>query len=249
MAASGVRRWIPGFRSGTWWKAVAASLFYAFCLVGVIAGIATVSWAIAGFYLSVLAIGVLVVTFISYRTARPANVAILAGLLVAFTTFGVSAANAPTQRTSSPHGTAATPESTSPPASSGPVAQAQPSTSATPSPTPTSSPTPSPTPTPVPTPVPTAVPTPVATPTQTPAPPPPPKNLCGAPNNPWGYNFCGGTTISSPPADFCSYFSCIASFWNGRGYVIECNDGTYSKSGGIRGSCSYHGGDLRPLYQ
>jgi hypothetical protein len=31
--------------------------------------------------------------------------------------------------------------------------------------------------------------------------------------------------------------------------VIECTDGMYSKSGGIRGSRSYHGGDLRALYQ
>jgi hypothetical protein len=30
--------------------------------------------------------------------------------------------------------------------------------------------------------------------------------------------------------------------------VDECHDGTYSHSGGRSGACSYHGGELRPLY-
>lgn len=72
-------------------------------------------------------------------------------------------------------------------------------------------------------------------------------NLCGAPSNPWSYNFCGGTVISSPPSNFCSYFNCIASFAAGRGYVIQCADRTFSKSGGISGSCSGHGGNARAL--
>jgi hypothetical protein len=74
-------------------------------------------------------------------------------------------------------------------------------------------------------------------------------SLCGAPANPYGYNFCGGATISNPPSDICSYLSCIANFWNGRGYIEQCNDGKFSKSGGIQGSCSYHGGNRRPLYR
>ncbi len=84
-------------------------------------------------------------------------------------------------------------------------------------------------------------------PTQPPAPPPtqPPTGVNG---NPWGYNFVPSNLIYSPPASFCSYFSCINNFPNGRGYVEECQDGMYSKSGGIRGSCSYYGGDLQPLY-
>jgi len=81
-----------------------------------------------------------------------------------------------------------------------------------------------------------------------PPPPAPAQNLCGAPANPWGYTYCGGTFISAPPANFCSYFNCIATFANGRGYVIECQDLTLSKSGGISGSCSGHGGNLRALY-
>ena len=106
-------------------------------------------------------------------------------------------------------------------------------------PVPSSSPQPSPNPTPRP--------SPAASPTNVPQ--PPPQNLCGAPPNPWGYNFCGGSLIYAPPGNFCSYFNCIASFWKStNGYVDECQDGTYSHSGGRPGACSYHGGELRPLH-
>jgi hypothetical protein len=67
-------------------------------------------------------------------------------------------------------------------------------------------------------------------------------------SNPWCYDFSPGKYIYSPPANFCSFFGCIANFWNGSGYVIQCWDGEFSKSGGISGSCSYHGGNYRPLY-
>lgn len=74
-------------------------------------------------------------------------------------------------------------------------------------------------------------------------------STCGAPNNPYGYNFCGrGGYVTSPSADICSYFDCIANFFNGHGYMVECNDGTYSMSGGISGACSYHGGEDRAVY-
>ena len=67
--------------------------------------------------------------------------------------------------------------------------------------------------------------------------------------NPWGYNFTPGNLIYSPPGDFCGYFPCIPSFWNStNGYVVECNDGDFSHSGGRSGACSYHGGEMRPLY-
>jgi hypothetical protein len=81
----------------------------------------------------------------------------------------------------------------------------------------------------------------------TPAPPPPPISVN---NNPWGYNFDNApNVISSPPGNFCEYFACIPSFWNQTsGYVEECVDGDYSHSGGVSGSCSQHGGNLRPLY-
>lgn len=78
---------------------------------------------------------------------------------------------------------------------------------------------------------------------------PPQPSTCGAPSNPYGYNFCGrGGYITSPGAETCSYFDCIASFSKGRGYMVECNDGTYSMSGGISGACSSHGGEDRPVY-
>jgi hypothetical protein len=34
----------------------------------------------------------------------------------------------------------------------------------------------------------------------------------------------------------------IPNYDNGRGYRVQCADGTYSHSGGIRGACSHHGG-------
>jgi hypothetical protein len=73
---------------------------------------------------------------------------------------------------------------------------------------------------------------------------------CGAPANPWGYNFCGGSVITQPASNFCNSFSCIPSFWNQtNGYVIQCRDGEFSHSGGRQGSCSSHGGNLRTLFQ
>lgn len=101
--------------------------------------------------------------------------------------------------------------------------------------------------------VPVATPTKAPTPTPvlpTPVPPTPTPNPCpNAPyGNPWCYNLNGGSLIYNPPADFCAYFPCITNFDNGRGFVNECNDGDYSKSGGIRGDCSDHGGEKQPLY-
>ena len=119
------------------------------------------------------------------------------------------------------------------------------STMPTPSPTPEQVPTPAPTATPIP--QPTQPPTP--RPTQPPAPTQPPVHT-GVNGNPWGYDFTPGNYIYAPPANFCTsgYFNCIGNFWNGRGYVDECVDGMYSKSGGIQGACSRHGDELKPLY-
>jgi len=100
----------------------------------------------------------------------------------------------------------------------------------------------------------TVVPTRSAT-TRPPKPSPPPSTtkpapLCGAPANPYGYNFCGrGGCVLDPPADVCAYFDCIRNFWNGTGHMEECQDGTYSMSGGRPGSCSHHGGNLRVVYR
>jgi len=104
-------------------------------------------------------------------------------------------------------------------------------------------------PTAAPTAPPTPRPTPVPTPPPTPPPTQPPPNTCGAPANPWGYNFCAGNAIYSPPLNFCDYFNCIPSFWKStNGYVEECADATYSHSGGRSGACSSHGGELQELY-
>lgn len=105
----------------------------------------------------------------------------------------------------------------------------------------------------------TAAPRPTATPRTAPPPPPTatPKPSCnygGAPPNPWCYTFNNtGKLIYNPPSNFCQAqggpFPCIPSFWqHTNGYVDECQDGTYSHSGGVQGACSYHGGELRPLY-
>jgi hypothetical protein len=115
------------------------------------------------------------------------------------------------------------------------------------SPTTTRAPTTAPTP--APTPKPTPKPATPASVVATSAPPPPAANTCGAPSNPWGYNFCGGNYIYSPPGNFCNYFSCIPSFWKStNGYVEQCMDRMFSHSGGRQGSCSSHGGNQRPLY-
>lgn len=70
----------------------------------------------------------------------------------------------------------------------------------------------------------------------------------GVNGNPWGYDFTPGTYITSPPVDFCSVFDCIKNFPKGIGYVVECNDGMYSKSGGRPGNCSHNGGEAQILY-
>lgn len=56
-------------------------------------------------------------------------------------------------------------------------------------------------------------------------------------------NDCPPADPASPPPDFCSTHACIASFYNGRGTAVQCNDGEWSMSGGIQGACSYHGGE------
>jgi hypothetical protein len=89
-----------------------------------------------------------------------------------------------------------------------------------------------------------------AAPTQTPpndqATPP---LACGASANPWGFTYCRGSRIVTPPADLCTVFACIPTFWRQvNGYVVQCRDMLLSHSGGVRGACSGHGGELRPLY-
>lgn len=61
---------------------------------------------------------------------------------------------------------------------------------------------------------------------------------------------CGQDNNDSPPCDpynppdnFCDSHDCIPNYANGSGYVVQCNDGTWSHSGGRRGACSDHGGE------
>jgi len=88
-----------------------------------------------------------------------------------------------------------------------------------------------------------ATPTPRPTPALRPTPTP-----CPSPCNPWGFSFSPRKLIYSPPSAFCSFFPCVGNFWNGSGYIIECNDGMYSLSGGGQGACSDHSGAWRALY-
>ncbi len=109
-------------------------------------------------------------------------------------------------------------------------------------------------PTTAPTSTPTLAPTSRPAPTATTPPPPTwttaPSQPQGVNGNPWGYDFNPGNLIYNPPSNFCSagYFTCISSFWNGKGYVVQCGDGTFSKSGGTTGVCSQHGGYKQTLY-
>lgn len=66
--------------------------------------------------------------------------------------------------------------------------------------------------------------------------------------NSWGYDFNPGNLIYNPDPGFCAIFPCIANFPNGAGYVVECADGNFSKSGGRQGACSYHGDVKHTLY-
>ncbi len=168
-----------------------------------------------------------------FKTGAPWKIALIGGIglvLVAVWASALAGSNSPPAPSSgqqvSQQDVALTPSPTTP------VRSASPSTHPSPSPTPSPSsiPSPSPSPTPV-------------------APPPAPADRCGAPPNPWGYNFCGGNNIYSPPSTFCTYFVCIATFWTtANGYVVECNDAAYSHSGGQSGVCSHHGGMRQALY-
>lgn len=151
------------------------------------------------------------------------------------------------------------------PATSGP-SQTVHMTTYTPSPKATAV---SPTPTPMP-PTPAPLPTPIPQPTQAPAPQPQPTQApasqptqapapqptqapatTGANGNPWGYDFNPGTLLTDPNPGFCDggYFQCVTTFWKAtNGYVVQCNNGLFSHSGGVRGACSRDGGPGKPLY-
>lgn len=249
---------VPGYRSNKPWIWIGASFGYFLLGVALLVYLYTTNLAGIVLVLGILAIVVLAGNAWAVRTRLPvfnspnkwlAAVGWAAFAVVWLTVFGITAPS--TAATKPSPATALAPSHTTTP---------RPETTSTPTRTPSPTPTPAPTPTPTPTPKPTLTPTPKpATPapvqaTKAPPPPePPPFNYCGAPSNPWHYNFCGGSYVYSPPdPTFCNYFACIASFWTedipNDGYVVQCVDAAFSLSGGERGACSYHGGVSRPLY-
>ncbi|MDG4779387.1 hypothetical protein O7614_06975 [Micromonospora sp. WMMD961] len=70
---------------------------------------------------------------------------------------------------------------------------------------------------------------------------------CGAPENPLGYDFCGGTRIRKPAAEVCDWFDCVPQFWAGRGYLVQCRDGSVSLTGGRSNACAEHRGVRRTV--
>ena len=246
---------VPGFRSGRPWKRAVATIGYLLFALWMLSFIGKPGFTFLG--LAVLLIAVLIANGWGIRSRAPllgstsrAAAVIgwgIVGVLFLSTwawagTEAPATSSGPTSLTSKPSGVGGgAPSTTEAPTIST-------ASTPTPSPSPTPTPTATPTTTPPPTPAPTLAAAPTAAPVKPTQNPAPPVNTCGAPTNPWGYNFCGGNVISNPPSNFCNYFSCIASFWKStNGYVEQCVDGLFSHSGGRSGSCSTHGGNRRPL--
>lgn len=248
---TGLLRQIPGFRTGTRWKQVVGALGYLVIVAWIVQFPTNPPLGVLGLlflcaiWLAANAFGFRTRVPVFRSSSRWAAGGAWAALGTAMLITGALAA-APSSTpdngvgsgpsalsTDAAVGIARSPSTASPSAVSSP-----PSPSLKPSPTPSPSPPPPPTS--------------VAAPQ--PAPPPPPAfDYCGAPSNPWHYNFCAsnsGKYIYSPPnPTFCQYFNCITSFWkSANGYVVECNDGAYSHSGGVQGACSYHNGVMRALW-
>lgn len=189
--------------------------------------------------------------------SRPIVLQVLIGVLIiscTLCTCVLSVAGNPTKNVTQ----APIPTATQAPVSSATATTELPTATPTPGPTPSptlqptqAKPTPTPTPSPTPSPLPQptqAKPTPASTHiAQNPIPTPTP--CIGVNDNPWCYNFVPGNLIYAPNPEFCSYFTCVSTFWSAtRGYVVECADGHYSHSGGVRGTCSRNGGVNQPLY-
>jgi hypothetical protein len=234
-------RQIPGFRSHTTWKMAVAVIGYLVIALLIAIGLAPASrGGIA------LGLGALIIVVIAsngwglrnrvplFRSPNNWMAALAWGGLVLLVLVAFVATQPTTPNTGGQQQQA--------------LNTASPSQTATPAPLPALASTPSPSHNPSPSPI--ASPRSTPRPSPTPRPPPPPPPTCGAPANPFGYDFCPpATLIYNPPSDFCTFFNCIPSFWNSTlGYVDECVDGTYSHSGGRRGACSSHRGELRPLY-
>ncbi|MCW3839187.1 hypothetical protein ONA70_03630 [Micromonospora yasonensis] len=90
--------------------------------------------------------------------------------------------------------------------------------------------------------------TPTASPSRDAAPPPGAERRCGAPVNPFGYDFCGGSRIRTPARGVCDWFDCVPGFWSGRGWLVQCRDGTVSLTGGQRDACADNRGFRRTVW-
>jgi hypothetical protein len=65
---------LPGFRSGKRWKQIVGSVFYGFCLFGVVAGLARQDATVVIFYVAALVVGATIVSLLwSSATARVAH--------------------------------------------------------------------------------------------------------------------------------------------------------------------------------
>jgi len=53
--------------------------------------------------------------------------------------------------------------------------------------------------------------------------------------------YVGGSQAGDDDS-FCDSHACIDNFDNGEGSIVQCADGTWSRSGGLSGACSWHGG-------
>ncbi|EEP73725.1 hypothetical protein MCAG_04052 [Micromonospora sp. ATCC 39149] len=71
---------------------------------------------------------------------------------------------------------------------------------------------------------------------------------CGAPANPFGYDYCGGSRIRRPDVRVCDYFDCGQDFWAGTGYLVQCRDGALSLTGGRADVCATHDGLRRTVW-
>lgn len=90
--------------------------------------------------------------------------------------------------------------------------------------------------------------TPTARPSRDAPPQPAADRRCGAPANPYGYDFCGGSRIRKPARGVCDWFDCVSGFWSGRGWLVQCRDGTISLTGGQRDTCADNRGFRRTVW-
>ncbi|RQX00180.1 hypothetical protein [Micromonospora globispora] len=84
--------------------------------------------------------------------------------------------------------------------------------------------------------------------TRSASPQPTGERRCGAPANPYGYDYCGGFRIRQPAEGICDYFECAPNFWSGRGYLVQCQDGMVSLTGGQAEPCAGHDGVRRTVW-